>query len=159
MNYDGNDGDNFLLNFGSYSIIRHMNNPPLILIVDDEENFREIFSVELKKAGYQTDTAVDGEDGFEKAKKIKPDLILMDMEMPHLNGAGAVMKLKEDPKTKGIKVMFLTNYGDPRPEMTQADVHFSQEVGADDYLRKTSDMSILREEVQRVLNHVKHGEK
>ena len=133
-----------------------MNNPPLILIVDDEENFREIFSVELKKAGYQIATAVDGEDGFEKAKKIKPDLILMDMEMPHLNGAGAVMKLKEDPETKDIKVMFLTNYGDPRLEMTEADVHFSKEVGADDYLRKTADMSILREEVQRVLNHRKH---
>lgn len=132
-----------------------MNNPPLVLIVDDEENFREIFSVEMKKAGYQVDTAVDGDDGYEKAKKLKPDLILMDMEMPHLNGAGAVMKLKDDPDTRNIKVMFLTNYGDPRTEMTPADVHFSQEIGADDYMRKTDDLSILRAEVQRILNHHK----
>jgi len=117
-----------------------MNNPPLILIVDDEENFRDIFSSELKAVGYAVETAQNGEDGFKVAKESKPDLILMDMEMPILNGAEAVMKLKNDPETAQIKVVFLTNYGDPRREMTEADVHFSKEIGAVDYLRKTDDM-------------------
>jgi len=136
-----------------------MNNPPLILIVDDEANFREIFSAEMLRSGYNVDTAVDGIDGYEKAKKLQPDLILMDMEMPRLNGAGAVMKLKEDPATKDIKIIFLTNYGDPRTEMTIADVHFSKEIGAEDYMRKTDDLSILRVEVERVLNHQKTNAK
>jgi CheY-like chemotaxis protein len=117
-----------------------MNNPPLILIVDDEENFRDIFSSELKAVGYSVETAQNGEEGFNLAKSSKPDLILMDMEMPVLNGAGAVMKLKTDPETAQIKVIFLTNYGDPRREVKDADVHFSREIGAVDYLRKTDDM-------------------
>ncbi len=54
-----------------------MNNPQLILIVDDEVSFREVFSAALIKEGYKTETAVDGEDGFQKAKTLKPDLILI----------------------------------------------------------------------------------
>lgn len=134
-----------------------MNNPPLILIVDDEANFRDIFSTALEKAGYKVETAVDGEDGYQKAKATKPDLILMDMEMPHLNGAGAVMKLKDDEETKSLKVIFLTNYGDPAAEMVGADVHFSKEIGAHDYIRKTEDISEIIQRVVRFLNHNNHN--
>ncbi|MBI3589673.1 MAG: response regulator [Candidatus Liptonbacteria bacterium] len=125
-----------------------MNNPPLVLIVDDEENFREIFSAKLTEAGFQVKTAKDGEEGYKSARELKPDLILMDMEMPVLNGAGAVMKLKNDPKTKDIKVVFLTNFGDPRMEMREADVHFSKEIGANDYLRKTDDLDKIASKVK-----------
>lgn len=52
-----------------------MNNQPLILIVDDEESFREMFSTELKAAGFNVEMAENGEDGFSMAKKLKPDLI------------------------------------------------------------------------------------
>lgn len=130
-----------------------MNNPLLILIVDDESSFREIFSLALSKEGYKIETAVDGEDGFDKAKKLQPDLILMDMEMPHLNGAGAVLKLKADPETQNLKVIFLTNYGDPAAEMVGADVHFSKEIGANDYIRKTEDISVIIQRVTGLLNH------
>lgn len=133
-----------------------MNNPPLILVVDDEQNFREIFSIELTKAGYKVETSVDGEEGYQKAKELMPDLILMDMEMPHLNGAGAVMKLKADPQTKDIKVIFLTNYGDPAVEMIGADVHFSKEIGANDYLRKTDDLKEIIQRIVRFINHNNH---
>lgn len=134
-----------------------MNNLPLVLVVDDEANFREIFSTELLKAGYKVETAVDGEDGYEKAKNLKPALVLMDMEMPHLNGAGAVMKLKDDPETKNIKVIFLTNYGDPAAEMVGADIHFSKEIGAQDYIRKTDDMKEIVQRVVGFLNHNNHN--
>ncbi|MEK7138079.1 MAG: response regulator [Patescibacteria group bacterium] len=128
-----------------------MNNPPLVLIVDDEENFREIFSTKLEEVGYKVETAVNGELGFEKAKETKPDLILMDMEMPVLNGAGATMKLREDKETQGIKIVFLTNYGDPRSEMREADIHFSKEIGANDYLRKTDDLDRIADKVKEML--------
>lgn len=133
-----------------------MNNPPLILIVDDEQNFREIFSVALKKEGYSVETATDGEEGFQKAKNTKPDLILMDMEMPHLNGAGAVMKLKSDDETKNLKVIFLTNYGDPAAEAVGADIHFSKDIGAADYIRKTDDVDEIIQRVVRFVNHNNH---
>lgn len=125
-----------------------MNNPPLVLIVDDEENFREIFSTKLKESGFRVETAKDGAEGFMDAKKLKPDLILMDMEMPILNGAGAVMRLKADEETKNIKVIFLTNYGDPRTDMREADDHFSAEIGADAYLRKTDDLETITNKVK-----------
>lgn len=129
-----------------------MNNQPLILIVDDEESFREMFSTELKAAGFNVEMAENGEDGFLMAKKIKPDLILMDMEMPILNGAGAVMKLKADAETSGLKIIFLTNYGDPRIEVTETDRHFSKEIGATDYLRKTDDMENIIDRIRAVLS-------
>jgi len=129
-----------------------MNNPPLVLIIDDEENFREIFSIKLQEVGYKVETAVNGELGYQTAKKTKPDLILMDMEMPVLNGAGATMKLREDEETKNIKIVFLTNYGDPRMEMREADIHFSKEIGANDYLKKTDDLDRIAEKVKTILS-------
>ena len=98
-----------------------MNQPPLILLVDDEADFLEIFYKKLRAAGFRVETAENGEKAIEEAKKLKPDLILMDMKMPKMNGAQAVMKLKENLETKDI--------------------------GAIGYLRKTSD---LDEVVQKV---------
>ena len=122
------------------------------MIVDDEENFREIFSTKLQEIGCKVETAENGELGFETAKKTRPDLILMDMEMPVLNGAGATMKLREDEETKNIKIVFLTNFGDPRTEMREADIHFSKEIGANDYLRKTDDLDRITEKVKALLS-------
>ena len=125
-----------------------MNQPPLILLVDDEANFLEIFYAKLRQAGFRVETAENGEKGIEAAKKFKPDLILMDMKMPKMNGAQAVIKLKEDPETKDIKVVFLTNFGDLRTGMEEIDRKFSRDIGAMDYLRKTSDLDEIVKKIQ-----------
>ena len=125
-----------------------MNQPPLILLVDDEADFLEIFYAKLRQAGFRVETAENGEKGIEAAKKLKPDLILMDMKMPKMNGAQAVIKLKEDPETKDIKVVFLTNFGDPRTEMEEVDRKFSKDLGAIGYLRKTGDLDEIVQRVQ-----------
>ena len=125
-----------------------MNQPPLILLVDDEADFREIFYTKLRQVGFRVETAENGEKGIEAAKKLKPDLILMDMKMPKMNGAQAVIKLKEDPETKDIKVIFLTNFGDLRTEMEEVDRKFSRDIGAVDYLRKTSDLDEIVRKIQ-----------
>ncbi len=125
-----------------------MNQPPLILLVDDEADFLEIFYAKLRQAGFRVETAENGEKGIEAAKKLKPDLILMDMKMPKMNGAQAVIKLKEDPETKDIKVVFLSNFGDPRTEMEEVDRKFSKDMGAMDYLRKTSDLDEVVQKIQ-----------
>lgn len=124
---------------------------PLILIVDDEENFREIFGAKLSADGYRIETAENGQMGIEKAKQLKPNLILMDVNMPVMDGASAVLKLREDPETKDMKVAFLTSLGDPRAEMQEINKKFSGEFGAQGYLKKTDDLDVLSANVKQLL--------
>jgi CheY-like chemotaxis protein len=120
-----------------------MADQPLILIVDDEADLREIFSMKLRSAGFRVETAENGQQGVEKAKALRPDLILMDVKMPVLDGAAAVLKLREDPATKDTKVAFLTSLGDPQTEMQQLNAKFSADFGAQGYLKKTDDLESL----------------
>jgi CheY-like chemotaxis protein len=124
---------------------------PLILVIDDEAAFREIFTMTLQSAGYRVETAENGELGIAKAKELKPDLILMDVRMPVMDGPTAVLKLREDPETKDMKVVFLTSLGDPRLEMQEMNSKMSQDFGAKGYLRKTDDLSILNDRIKAFL--------
>lgn len=126
---------------------------PLILIVDDEASFREIFNMKLKSAGYRTETAENGGQGVEKAKALKPDLVLMDVNMPVMDGATAVLKLRDDadPAIKNVKVAFLTSLGDPRTEMQSVNVKFSEDFGAQGYLKKTDDLDSLLAKIKGFL--------
>lgn len=130
-----------------------MSEQPLILIVDDEPSFREIFSMKLQAAGYRTETAENGAQGVEKAKALRPALVLMDVNMPVLDGAAAVLKLREDedPGVKAIKVAFLTSLGDPRVEMQNVNVKFSEDFGAQGYLKKTDDLESLVQKIKGFL--------
>ena len=100
--------------FSHYGIIISMAEQKLILIVDDEPAFREIFGAKFAADGFRIETAENGQIGIEKAKALKPDLILMDVNMPVMDGATAVLKFRDDPETKDLKVVFLTNLGDPQ---------------------------------------------
>jgi len=130
-----------------------MPDQPLILVVDDEANFREIFSMKLKAAGYRVETAMNGVDAVEKIKTLKPSLVLMDVNMPVMDGAATVLKLRSDPDPdiKNIKVAFLTSLGDPRHEMDDLNVKFSEDFGAQGYLKKTDDLDVLVEKVKSFL--------
>jgi CheY-like chemotaxis protein len=126
---------------------------PLILIVDDEESFREIFGMKLKQAGYRIETAVNGAEGVEKAKSLRPALVLMDVNMPVMDGATAVLKLRDDPDPtlKAIKVAFLTSLGDPHREMQDLNIKYSEDFGAQGYLKKTDDLDALVTQIQGFL--------
>lgn len=128
-----------------------MDETPLILIVDDEAAFREIFSAKLGADGYRVETAENGEIGLAKAKALKPSLILMDVRMPVMDGPTAVLKLREDPETKDIKVAFLTSLGDPRMEMQEMSAKMAQDFGAQGYLRKTDDLDLLNDRIKAFL--------
>ena len=123
----------------------------LILIVDDEPSFREIFGAKFGSDGFRIETAENGQIGIEKAKALKPDLILMDVNMPIMDGATAVLKLHDDPETKDLKVVFLTSLGDPQKEMQELNHKFSQDFGAAGYLKKTDDLDALNEKVKAFL--------
>ena len=128
-----------------------MDQKPLILITDDEADFRDIFKTKLASLGYRIETAVNGEEGVKKAKELKPDLMLMDVKMPVMDGAQALLTLRDDPQTKDIKVVFLTSFGDPREEMKDMNSRFSKELGAQGYLKKTDDLETLVEKIESFL--------
>ncbi|MCK5180741.1 MAG: response regulator [Candidatus Omnitrophica bacterium] len=79
-----------------------------ILVVDDEKKIRELLEIRLSSAGYEVIQACHGEEGVQQAKAHLPDLILMDVMMPRMDGGEAVKCLEEDSVTKDIPVIFLT---------------------------------------------------
>ena len=76
-------------------------------MVDDDANLREIIKAKLEAVGFVVIEARDGEDGVNKAKNNKPDLILMDVQMPKMNGIEALSKIKADPDTSQARYFFL----------------------------------------------------
>ena len=131
-----------------------MSDQPLILIIDDEPAFNEIFSAKLSAAGFRVETASSGGEGIEKAKAAKPNLILLDVKMPGQGGAETLLRIKEDPGIKDISVVFLTSLGDPRAELQDTQgvaSKFSKEMGARGYLRKTDDLDIIVDRVKSFL--------
>jgi CheY-like chemotaxis protein len=124
---------------------------PFVLIVDDEPDFREIFSAKLSSAGFKVDTAENGQVGLDKIAKNRPDLVLMDVKMPVMDGATAVLKLRSDPATKDLRIAFLTSLGDPRLEMQDINRKFSEEFGAQGYLKKTDDLDVLVDKIKGFL--------
>ncbi len=128
-----------------------MEKKPLILVVDDEAAFREIFSMKLAADGFRVETAENGAIGVAKAKQLKPDLILMDVRMPVMDGPTAVLKLRTDPETKDVRIAFLTSLGDPRLEMQEMNGKISKDFGTQGYLRKTDDLDLLNDRIKEFL--------
>lgn len=128
-----------------------MNNLPVILIVDDEQDFRDIAEVKLVSKGFVVKTAKNGKEAIELAKTIKPDLILMDVQMPEKDGIQTTIELHSDPQTSGIRIIFLTNLGDTWPSVTEINRKFAQEIGAMDYFKKSGDYEVLVEKIREAL--------
>ncbi|MEK9152915.1 MAG: response regulator [Patescibacteria group bacterium] len=101
-----------------------------VLIVDDDAFLAGIYATKLEIDGFQVASARDGEEGLKAAAKELPDLILLDVLMPKLDGFEVLKRLKADPATKGIPVIMLTNLGQ------KEDVEKGLSEGAEDYLIK-----------------------
>ncbi|HEY4526021.1 MAG TPA: response regulator [Candidatus Paceibacterota bacterium] len=111
-----------------------MTEKPLILLVDDERDILEIYKTGLEEKGFRVTTAENGLTAFDAVKAERPDLILLDLKMPVMNGAEFMIKLNADPKLKDIKVVFLTAFSDPAfPDM---DLKYAKELGAKDFIKK-----------------------
>jgi CheY-like chemotaxis protein len=101
-----------------------------VLIVDDDAFLSGIYATKLELEGFAVVSARDGEEGLKVALKEKPDMILMDVLMPKLDGFEALKRLKADPETKAIPVIMLSNLGQ------KEDVEKGMQEGAADYLIK-----------------------
>jgi twitching motility two-component system response regulator PilH len=80
-----------------------------LLVVEDDPLMSRMYQKIFAFEGYEVESAGDGEEGLEKARSVKPTIILMDIMMPKMNGLQALDKLKADPETKAIPVIMLTN--------------------------------------------------
>jgi two-component system alkaline phosphatase synthesis response regulator PhoP len=113
-----------------------------ILMVDDDRDFCEATAIFLESKGYQVTVAYDGKEGLEKIKATLPDLVILDVMMPEMNGYDVCVVMKADPDLKKIPVILLTGVGEAMFKTT-----YNQYMGlmteADDYLAKPVDTAEL----------------
>lgn len=131
-----------------------MREKPLILVVDDEPDLLDISKTKLQAAGFDVETAIDAETSFVKARKLKPDLVLMDIRMPGINGTEALLDFKGDPELKGIHVAFLTSLAIPWPGVATENEKFAKELGAITFLDKTKDFDNLGDLTKKIMNEI-----
>ncbi|KAF0144300.1 MAG: two-component system cell cycle response regulator DivK [Nitrospirae bacterium] len=116
-----------------------------ILIIEDNEKNLKLFSVIIKFLGYATLTAMNGKEGVSIAKENAPDLILMDIQMPVMDGITALNMLKSDEKTKNIPVIALTSYA------MAGDKEKFLGLGFSDYISKPIDKDGFIKAIENIL--------
>lgn len=128
-----------------------MRDKPLILVVDDEPDLREIMSTKLIASGFDAVVAYNGMEAVDAAKKLHPDLILMDIHMPGVTGTDAALTIKQDPETKDTRIAFLSNLKDPWPTTAVPRDNLAKAIGMEDYIDKTQDLEKTVAKVREIL--------
>jgi CheY-like chemotaxis protein len=108
-----------------------------VLVVDDDEVIRQLIAVNLQLEGFEVLTAVDGQDCLDRVRDIAPDVITLDVMMPRLDGWVTAIKLRDDPVTRGIKVVMIT------ARAQEHDIRRGHEIGVDAYVTKPFDPAVL----------------
>lgn len=101
-----------------------------IVVIEDEDDILEVIAYNLKREGYDVVTSTSGEDGLEKIERNAPQLVILDLMLPEIDGIELCRKLKADPLTQAIPVIMVTAKGE------ESDVVLGLGVGADDYITK-----------------------
>jgi diguanylate cyclase (GGDEF)-like protein len=120
-----------------------------ILVVDDDEDIVRVISVNLQLEGYDVSVAHDGQDGLEKAIETTPDLVLLDIMMPRMDGLTALKRMRSHPGLASTSIVLLTARGLTEDRVT------GLEVGADDYITKPFDVVEMLARVKAVLRRTK----
>jgi len=119
-----------------------------ILVAEDEQDIRDLIEFTLKYAGHEVVSVANGEEACQMAKKIMPDLILLDVRMPVMSGYEACEKIKNDPKTKNIPIVFLSAKGQ------DSEIKAGLQAGAADYLLKPFAPDDLNRRLKEILDGV-----
>ncbi|MCX6008525.1 MAG: response regulator [Chloroflexi bacterium] len=127
-----------------------MKNRIKILLVDDDKDFVEATRLVLESKPYEVVVAYDGDEGLVKAKKEKPDLIILDIIMPVKDGFSAAEQLKKDPELKKIPVIMLTSFSEKVGE-TSLSVSQGLSLDTEDYVDKPVAPTELLKRVERLL--------
>ena len=132
---------------------RSQENQPLLkaLVIDDEENIIELIKLGLKYEGFQVESAADGSEGLTAAQRIDPDVIILDLMLPGMDGLEVCQQLRLNPTTRDIPVLMLTAKGQVHDKVT------GLEIGADDYLPKPFDFEELVARIRAILRRQRRG--
>ena len=115
---------------------------PRILIVEDERALTDVLSYNLEREGYETIVTHDGQEGLRKAQTLLPDLVILDLMLPVLNGLEVCRELRSSERTRQMQILMLT----ARAEETDQIVGFS--LGADDYVTKPFSVKVLMQRIK-----------
>ena len=118
---------------------------PVVLAADDDEDILELVAFRLERSGYTVLRARDGEEALQVAREQRPDLVVLDVMMPKLDGFEVTRRLRADELTRSTPIILLT------ARAQDADVQTGFDAGADDYLRKPFSPQELRARVQAIL--------
>lgn len=121
--------------------------PKRILIVEDEQNLVELLKFRLEVNGYSIETAFDGEEGLSKISTVKPDLVILDLMIPKIDGYKVLERAKADPKTKDIPVIVLT------ARTQNKDMEQARALGADSFMTKPFEPNQLLSEIKKLLGN------
>jgi two-component system, cell cycle response regulator DivK len=130
---------------GNWDAVGKGDNVPLILIVEDNEMNSDMLSRRLRRKGYEVAVAGDGEAGVRKAQQIRPQLILMDLSLPVIDGWTATRQIRLDPRTSQIPVIALTAHA------ISGDREKAIEAGCDDYDTKPVEWHRLLTKIEALL--------
>src|SRR6187402_3849341 len=116
----------------------------LVLVVDDEEDILELIRYNLVKEGFEVKCVTSGEEGLTLAKEQSPDIVILDLMLPGVDGLEVCRKLKSDKKTAAIPIIMVTAKGE------EADIVAGLELGADDYISKPFSPRVVSARVKSV---------
>ena len=118
-----------------------------VLIVDDEKDLVETVVFQLQEAGYEVISAYDGQEGLDKARKVKPDLIVLDLMLPKMDGYKVCGLLKSDSRYAKIPIIMFT------ARAQESDMKLAKEVGAEAYITKPFEQEVLLGKIKELLKY------
>ncbi len=127
-----------------------MSTVPKILMVDDDVDLEEIVSLKLQAEGFWVKTVNDPVLALQEAKTFRPDLVLLDVNMPGMNGTEYLIELKSIPDMKHAKVVFFTSMSNPWPILKDRDA-VVRELGAADFIEKSADLGDVVKKIRETL--------
>jgi two-component system, cell cycle response regulator DivK len=116
----------------------------LVLVVDDNEDNRDIYAASLRHSGYEVETASDGEEAVDVARKLRPAVVVMDLGMPGMDGWDAIAALRATPETRNTYVMVVSGFADTTSRKRARDA------GCDEFLAKPCLPKVLIERIKDV---------
>lgn len=128
-----------------------MNKKEKILVVDDEKDILEFIGYNLKKEGFELQTAIDGKSALEMAPEFNPDLIILDIMMPEMDGVEVCKRLRTQPKFKSTLIAFLTARNEDYTQIT------ALENGGDDYITKPIKPGVLISRIKALFRRSQRG--
>ncbi len=121
---------------------------PLVLLVDDYPDNREAYALYLRYRGYRVEEAEDGHQALDQAFKTRPDLIVMDLSLPGLDGWQATRTLKNDPRTRSIPVIALTGHA------LEGQSESARAAGCDAFITKPCEPNVLEAAIRKILDNL-----